>query len=69
MKILVYGAGAIGSIFAGKMAAAGFDVTILARNARYKELKEKGLILKNALSQKTETIQLPVISSLDPDDI
>ena len=31
MKILVYGAGVIGSIFAGKLAKTGYDITVLAR--------------------------------------
>lgn len=34
MRILVYGAGVIGSIFAEKLAVAGNDVTILARGKR-----------------------------------
>jgi len=42
MKILVYGAGAIGSIFAGKLIKAGFNVTVLARNERYNEHKSNG---------------------------
>ncbi|MDR1957433.1 MAG: NAD-binding protein [Planctomycetaceae bacterium] len=31
MRILIYGAGVIGSIFAGKIADSGHDVTVLAR--------------------------------------
>ncbi len=69
MRILIYGAGAIGSIFAGQMAGAGYDVTMLARNARYKELKENGLILNNSISNKSYKIQIPVIDSLAADDI
>ena len=37
-KILIYGAGAIGSIFAGKLLRSGIDVTILARENRYNEI-------------------------------
>ncbi|WP_410511280.1 2-dehydropantoate 2-reductase N-terminal domain-containing protein [Paenibacillus sp. BR2-3] len=29
MNFLIYGAGVIGSIFAGKLASAGYDVTVL----------------------------------------
>lgn len=43
MRILVYGAGAIGSIFAGKLIKAGFDITVLARNERFKELASRAL--------------------------
>jgi ketopantoate reductase len=34
MRILIYGAGVIGSIFAGKLAQKGYDITVLARNKR-----------------------------------
>ena len=40
MKILIYGAGVIGSIFAAKLALSGQDVTVLARGKRLEELKE-----------------------------
>jgi 2-dehydropantoate 2-reductase len=43
MKLLIYGAGVIGSIFAGKIAQKDYDVTILARGNRYNEIKEKRL--------------------------
>ena len=42
MKMLVYGARAIGSIFAGKLIKAGFNVIVLARNERYNERKSNG---------------------------
>jgi len=69
MKILVYGAGAIGSIFAGKLIKAGFNVTVLARNERYNELKSNGLILKNVITGTIETYYPELIQNLYPDDI
>ncbi|MCP4178779.1 MAG: ketopantoate reductase family protein [bacterium] len=69
MRILVYGAGAIGSIFSGKITLAGYDVTILARNKRYKELSDKGLVLRHSITDKTEHIQISVIDKLDKNDI
>lgn len=35
MRILIYGAGAIGSIFTGQIVKAGYDVTISAKNNTY----------------------------------
>jgi len=67
-KILVYGAGAIGSIFAGKLAVCNNDITILARNERYEEITKNGIILKNALTQKTETIKVKCIKELKSND-
>jgi ketopantoate reductase len=34
MKILIYGAGVIGSIFAWKLTKNGYDITVLARGDR-----------------------------------
>src|SRR5215469_8270912 len=68
MRILVYGAGAIGSIFAGKMAKNGYHITVLARGNRYKELINNGIILKNSLNNKLETIKTNVIETLNEDD-
>jgi 2-dehydropantoate 2-reductase len=69
MRILVYGAGAIGSIFAGKMAQKGYDVTILARRNRYNEINEKGIILKNSLNGKIDNINIKLIETLLENDI
>lgn len=68
-RILVYGAGAIGSIFAGKLAIYGNDITILARNDRYEEITKNGIILRNALTQKTETIKVNCIKELKNNDV
>ena len=40
MKILVYGAGTIGSLYAAKLKDAGHDVTILARGRRLHEIRD-----------------------------
>ena len=51
-KILVIGAGVIGSLYAGKLALAGNDVTLIARGKRLKALSTEGILLKNALTGK-----------------
>lgn len=45
-KILIYGAGAIGSIFEGKLALSGVDITVFARGKRFEELKNDVIVLK-----------------------
>lgn len=69
MKFLIYGAGVIGSIFAGRLSAAGYDVTVLARGKRYDELKGNGLLLQNAYPDKRESCTVKIISRLEADDI
>lgn len=44
-KILIFGAGAVGSYYGGMLVRAGHDVTFIARGENYKALKEKGLTL------------------------
>lgn len=44
MKLLIFGCGVIGSVYASHFAAAGFDVTVYARGRRLRELQEKGLL-------------------------
>ena len=45
MRILVFGAGAIGSVFAGLLAESGQNVTLLARGERLRQLERDGLRL------------------------
>lgn len=68
MKICIYGAGVIGSIFAGKLSLAGNDVTVLARGKRFEELKKDGVFLINPKTQKVEQTAVSVIDKLLPEN-
>ena len=50
MRILVLGAGVIGSVYAGKLLQAGHEVVLLARGPRLVDLQTHGLILEDAES-------------------
>ena len=67
MRILVYGAGVIGSIFAAKLHFSGQDVTVLARGNRLKEIQKSGVVLFNPKTKKRETAHVQVIDQLHPD--
>ena len=67
-KILIFGAGVIGSVYAGKLALAGHSVSVLARNERLKELELNGLLLSEN-GKKTVKTNVTVISELKTDDI
>ena len=45
MRICVFGAGAVGGHLAAKLAAAGHEVSVLARGAQLAAIREKGLLL------------------------
>ena len=51
VKILVYGAGPLGSLLAAKLQEGGNTVSLLARGRRLADLREHGLVLVDILSQ------------------
>lgn len=67
-RILVYGAGVIGSLFAGKLSQAGYEVTLLARGGRLAELRDQGLRLMEDRSKRVEKIALHLADQLAPED-
>lgn len=65
MKVLVYGAGVIGSYLSHVLCAAGNDVTVLARGRRRRELEERGLEISHYL-QRAVTVDRPcIVGELD----
>ena len=58
MKILVYGAGNIGSLYAALLDRVGHDVSILARGERLAEIRDHGLRLIATVDEK-ETVARP----------
>lgn len=69
MRILIYGAGVIGSLFAAKLSASGQDVTLLARGKRLEELRQNGIVLSSPGDRKEEIIPVKCIDHLAPDDV
>lgn len=68
MKILIYGAGVIGSIFAAKLSFLGQDVTVLARGKRLEEIQNNGIVLCNPKSAGKEIARIRVIDHLSPEE-
>jgi 2-dehydropantoate 2-reductase len=54
MKIVVYGAGVQGSVYAARLIQTGNDVTVLARGPRIEQIRTHGLVLRE-LPRGTET--------------
>jgi 2-dehydropantoate 2-reductase len=61
MKILVYGAGAIGGYLGAILSAAGEDVTLVARGAAYDAMTTRGVILEGPKSGRPNPIQVRAV--------
>ncbi len=68
VRIVVVGAGVIGSIYGGRLARAGHDVTLLARGGRLSDLQDHGLVLQDAQSGQRTEISVPLLTELSKDD-
>jgi 2-dehydropantoate 2-reductase len=64
MKIVVFGAGVQGTLYGVRLAAAGHDVTLVARGDRAKELRDKGAVIQDAMTGRTNLMNLPVVETL-----
>ncbi|AWV33954.1 2-dehydropantoate 2-reductase N-terminal domain-containing protein [Paenibacillus sp. FSL H7-0716] len=66
-RILIFGAGVIGSMYAIKLIEAGFDVSLFAHSNRYTSLRENSLqyIEKGTV----RSIQVNVMDTLENDDV
>ena len=68
MKILILGAGVIGSFNAARLKEAGHDVSLLARGRRLADLREHGVVLEDARTGRRTTTQVPLVDRLGPED-
>jgi 2-dehydropantoate 2-reductase len=69
MRLLVFGAGVLGSLYAARLKDAGHDVTILARGARAEEIRRHGIVLEDEKTGRRTETWLPVITELVPEDV
>jgi 2-dehydropantoate 2-reductase len=68
MRVLVFGAGAVGSLYAARLAQSGQDVTLLARGERWRELQDHGLVLEDARTGERALLRVPLARALEPSD-
>lgn len=68
MKILVYGAGVLGSYLAHTLIQAGNEVFMLARGERYKQLEQDGLAIQHYFQRKKTVDRVSVVQVLEPSD-
>lgn len=64
MRVLVLGAGVVGSVYAGGLLDAGHQVALLARGSRLVELRESGLVLQRADTREATTRTVVTVSDV-----
>lgn len=68
MRVLFYGAGVLGSLYAGRVRQAGHEVTVLARGQRLQDIREHGIVLVDERTGHRTSARVSVIDELGPDD-
>lgn len=68
MKIIVYGAGNIGCLYAARLSESGQDVTVLARGQRLRELREHGIRLEEFGTGRRTVVRVPAVERLQVSD-
>ena len=68
MKILVYGAGNIGCLYAARLKDAGHNVSILARGERLHDIRSSGIQLEDFSTGQKTTTHVTTVEQLAPKD-
>ena len=68
MKILVYGAGVIGTLYAARLQDGGNRVTVVARGQRLADIRRYGLVLEDVVGHGRSTTQVDTTERLGPND-
>ncbi len=67
MKVLVFGAGVLGSLYAARLQDAGHQVTVVARGKRYNEIKEHGIVIEYYDSKQRFVTAVDVLDRMPAD--
>lgn len=68
MKVLFFGAGVLGSLYAARLKESGHDVTVLARGQRLQDLQNYGVLYEDMRDGFRHCTKVNVIDHLDPQD-
>ncbi len=68
MKVLVFGAGPLGSLFAARLHEGGHEVSLLARGQRLADLHAHGVVLVDTQTGQESVARPRIVERLDPED-
>nr|WP_221328697.1 FAD-dependent oxidoreductase [Actinoplanes sp. L3-i22] len=66
MRVLVIGAGVLGTAYAAKLAQAGQDVTVVERSPqRLAQIREHGLVIEKIGEDRQDCVRVPALDRID----
>jgi 2-dehydropantoate 2-reductase len=63
VRVIIYGAGAVGSVIGGRLRQGGADVVLVARAAHAAAIRQSGLALRMAAG--TDVVEIDAVTSID----
>ena len=70
MRVVVVGAGGVGGYFGTRLAAAGHDVTFVARGRHLAAIQEHGLVVRSPLGEfRSAATAVPAVADAGPADL
>jgi 2-dehydropantoate 2-reductase len=69
MKVLVFGAGVIGTLYAARLQEAGHQVTILSRSSRLADIRRYGLVLDDVVSDARSITRTDIVEQLSAEGV
>jgi 2-dehydropantoate 2-reductase len=63
VRVIIYGAGAVGSVIGGRLRQGGADVVLVARPAHAAAIRQAGLALRMAAG--TDVVEIDAVTSID----
>jgi len=68
MKVLIIGAGVIGSLFAGRLQISGHEVVMLARGIRLEQIRTQGLVFEDQKTEIKNVLKVQVVDQINQND-
>jgi len=68
VKVLVFGAGVLGSLYAARLADAGHDVSLVARGRRFDDLQAHGIVLEYFDTGMQTTTRVGTLDAMPVDE-
>ena len=68
LKVLVFGAGVLGSLYAARLSDAGHEVSLVARGRRYRDLREHAIVLEYFDTGARTTTRVRTLDAMPTDE-